>query len=173
MDVTLLFGSNQGDRKTIIEEAQRQMAAIGHLKTQSSLYETAPWGFESEDTFYNKAAVYTTSLSPTEVLRTCLEVEKNLGRKRTSARYSSRPIDIDIIFCDGQIIETPDLSVPHPRMAIRNFVLAPLNEIMPDFIHPVTHKPVATLLRECPDTLATTRLREEKATPVQGVNGET
>ncbi len=160
MDATLLLGSNQGDRRGIIEEALRRLTVIGRLRTCSSLYETAPWGFECENTFYNMAAVYSTDLAPEDVLRVCLEVEKELGRRRIGAGYSSRPIDIDIIFCDDRIIERPDLSVPHPRMTLRNFVLVPLCEIMPGFIHPVTHKSIATLLRECPDTLPAVRLGE-------------
>lgn len=158
MDVTLLFGSNQGDRNALIEDAARRMEEIGSLKKRSSMYETASWGFESENSFYNMAAIYTTGLEPAEVLQKCLKVEEILGRKRTSIRYTSRPIDIDIIFCDDRIIESSQLMVPHPRMTLRNFVLTPLHEIMPNFIHPISHKTIDALLQECPDTLPVTPL---------------
>ena len=164
MDVTLLFGSNQGDRKAIIEDALERMTVIGPIKIRSSMYETAPWGFESDEAFYNMAATYATNLAPIDVLQKCLEVEKTLGRKRNGIRYSSRPIDIDILFYGDDISETPELVIPHPRMTIRNFVLTPLAEIMPHFVHPVAHKTVATLLQECPDSLPVKRLQDIKAT---------
>lgn len=153
MEVTLLFGSNQGDRQALIQKARQQMTVIGPIKRSSSLYETAPWGFKAENPFYNMAVIYTTALSPTEVLRHCLETEKLLGRTRPAGGYSSRTMDIDIILYDRQIISTPELTVPHPRMTLRNFVLIPLNEIMPEYVHPVNHQTIASLLRSCPDTL--------------------
>ena len=153
MLVTLIFGGNQGDRKTLIGEAITEMSSIGKIELCSSLYETAPWGFESENPFYNQIVVYNTELTPEEVLDKCQATEKQLGRVRTGTQFTSRTMDIDILFCDSQIINTPRLTVPHPRMALRNFVLAPLNEIMPDFVHPVTHKTISELFTESPDTL--------------------
>ena len=153
MLVTLIFGGNQGDRKALLDEAIKEMSTIGKIEIRSSLYETAPWGFESENPFYNQIVVYNTELTPEEVLDKCQATEKQLGRVRTGTQFTSRTMDIDILFCDSQIINTPRLTVPHPRLAQRNFVLAPLNEIMPAFIHPVIHKTIATLLSECTDTL--------------------
>lgn len=155
MLVTLIFGSNQGDRAALIAEAIAEMSKIGKIHARSSLYETAPWGFESTQTFFNQVVVYDTALPPEQVLDKCQETEKNLGRVRTGTRYSSRTMDIDILFYDSRVIDTPSLTVPHPRLAERNFVLDPLNEIMPDYTHPVTGKKVSELLAESPDTLKT------------------
>ena len=153
MDVTLIFGSNMGDRKAVIQEAMKQLEEIGKIQKISSLYETAPWGFESPDTFYNQVALYSTCLSAENVLKKCMETERALGRKRSSSQYCSRIIDIDILFYDSCIINTPDLVIPHPRIAERNFVLTPLNEIIPDFIHPLTGKKISEHFTECPDSL--------------------
>ena len=153
MFVTLIFGGNQGDRKALIREAITEMSSIGKIQHCSSLYETAPWGFESSDSFYNQIVTYATDLLPEEVLDKCQATEQKLGRVRTGTQFCSRTMDIDILFCDSRVINTPRLTVPHPRLAQRNFVLAPLNESMPDFIHPVIHKNMTTLLSECTDTL--------------------
>lgn len=153
MRVTLIFGGNQGDRKALINEAIKEMSSIGKIERCSSLYETAPWGFESSHSFYNQIVTYETDLLPEEVLDKCQATEQKLGRVRSGVQFTSRTMDIDILFCDSQVINTPRLTVPHPRLAQRNFVLAPLNEIMPDFIHPVMHKTMATLFTESTDTL--------------------
>ena len=155
MLVTLIFGGNQGDRKALIGEAITEMSSIGKIELCSSLYETAPWGFKSSDSFYNQIVTYETNLLPEEVLDKCQATEQKLGRVRSGTQFCSRTMDIDILFCDSQIINTPRLTVPHPRMAQRNFVLCPLNEIMPDFIHPVLGKKISELLLESPDTLKT------------------
>lgn len=153
MFVTLIFGGNQGDREKLISEAILEMAKIGKIVRCSSLYETAPWGFESSDTFYNQVVTYDTKFLPEEILDKCQAVEKKLGRIRSNVQFCSRTMDIDILFYDSQIIDTPRLTVPHPRLAQRNFVLAPLNEIMPNFIHPITRKTISSLFAESPDTL--------------------
>lgn len=159
MIATVILGSNSGNRREIIDKAVSILSVAGQLISSSSFYETEPWGFESTEQFLNKVAVLDTAMSPEAFLKYCLETEKALGRTRTpGVRYSSRTIDIDILFCDQQIINTPDLTVPHPRIAERNFVLAPLNEIMPDFIHPVLHKKISGLLSLCPDKLAVKRI---------------
>ena len=98
-----------------------------------------------------------------DFLQRCLETEKRLGRIRLAGgpRYSSRPIDIDLLFYDSVILNTPDLILPHPRMQERNFVLTPLAEILPDFVHPVFQKTIATLLQECPDKLEARKLPDQ------------
>lgn len=158
MEVVLIFGSNLGDRATLIREAISKMEEIGTLLQLSSMYETAPWGFESSDTFYNQVAIYSTNCSPLSVLAKCMETEKALGRQRGPVRYSSRPIDIDILFYDSLVMETPELTIPHPRLTLRNFVLVPLCELLPDFIHPVHGKTITRLLTSCPDQSACTLL---------------
>ena len=150
-EVTLIFGSNQGDRCALIERAMVLMEVLGEVKCASSLYETEPWGFQAVRLFYNRVVTYFTDFAPEEVLRWCLKTEQRLGRERAGVRYASRTMDIDILFYDSLVLSLPDLIIPHPRIALRNFVLIPLNEIMPDFIHPVSGKKIAELLVESPD----------------------
>lgn len=155
MLVTVIFGSNSGDKKSTIENAIALVASrTGKINTSSSLYETAPWGFESEECFLNQVVVYESLLSPIQFLNACLTIEQELGRTREAGvRYTSRSIDIDLLFCDDLSLHTPDLILPHPRIPERRFVLEPLNEIMPEFIHPGTQKSISRMLQECPDQL--------------------
>ena len=101
MLVTLIFGGNQGDRKALIDEAITEMSSIGKIERCSSLYETAPWGFESSDSFYNQIVTYETNLLPEEVLDKCQATEQKLGRVRSGTQFCSRTMDIDILFCDS------------------------------------------------------------------------
>ncbi len=159
--IAVLFGSNQGERRLLIEKAISLMARrTGTLHLISSWYETAPWGFESDTPFLNRAAVFDTALSPHAFLETGLETEEELGRTRTNGEkgYIDRTIDIDLLFCNDEIVETPSLILPHPRMAERSFVLVPLLEIMPDFVHPVYRKSIRELAEACRDTLPVIRI---------------
>ncbi len=151
--IATILGSNSGDKYQLLKEAAHLLSASGEIIQQSSFYETEPWGFESDENFLNQVIIFETPLNPSDFLHRCLEVEKKLGRVRNpnDPRYTSRPIDIDILFCDSQIINTPELTVPHPRICERHFVLAPLAEVMPDFIHPGKQKSVLELLSICPD----------------------
>lgn len=160
MLITVILGSNSGDKKHYLHEAARLLSEkAGKITAASSLYETAPWGFTCQENFLNQVLVFETELNPQTFLQTALQTEQILGRKRdASVRYSSRTIDIDLLFCGSQIIHTPELTLPHPRIAERNFVLTPLNELMPDFIHPILHKTVSQLLSVCPDPLTVKRL---------------
>lgn len=155
MRAVTIFGSNSGDRQALITQAIRKLSEAGRIVASSSFYETEPWGFECREHFLNQITVFETALSPEKFLETCLDTEKQLGRIRTTdgPRYSSRPIDIDLLFCDSRILNTSALTLPHPRMCERNFVLVPLAEIIPDFVHPVLGKSIATLLEESPDRL--------------------
>ncbi len=164
--VTLLIGGNEGDRALLIDQATEQIRQrIGSVVALSSVYETEPWGnFEIENSkfkienFLNRALLVETTLSPWQVLRTALAIEKDLGRVRPhlspftfhlSPRiYHSRPMDIDIIFYDDLVLDTPELTLPHPRMHLRQFVLEPLAEIMPDYVHPTLQKSITQLLHE-------------------------
>lgn len=156
MQVVTILGSNSGDKYRLMEQAISLLTEkAGKMILASSYYETAPWGFECEENFLNRIAVFETELCPESFLQAALDTEKQLGRKRSAdgPRYTSRPIDIDILFYGTEVIDTPTLTVPHPRLAERSFVLTPLYEILPNFIHPVFHKSIRSLWEECPDRL--------------------
>lgn len=157
----LLIGGNQGDRIALLHKAtdliQTRIGSVAHL---SPVYETAPWGLfapgETPQNFLNLALEVLTPLPPIKALHEALAIEKDLGRQRpygtTGSFYSSRPIDIDLILYDDLVIDTPELVLPHPRMHLRQFVLKPLCDIAPDYIHPIFNKTIRQLLEQCPDT---------------------
>lgn len=157
----LLIGGNQGNRQQILTQATDLIQKrIGSVVASSQIYETAPWGpFDSPTTlpFLNQALKVETALEPHICLVQCLEIEHQLGRQRPNTPhcqerlYSSRPIDIDLILFDHEVIDLPDLILPHPRMHLRRFVLTPLCDIAPHYIHPVFNKTLSQLLHECPD----------------------
>lgn len=162
--VVLLLGGNQGDRVALLMKAIVEIGhRIGTVSLLSSMYETEPWGFEAEQNFVNQAVVVDTDLSALEVLSEALLIEKELGRirqedafvdhdsKNGKRHYTSRPIDIDLIFYNSDIVGSSDLQLPHPRMHLRRFVLTPLNEIMPFFVHPKFRKTIHQLFEECED----------------------
>ncbi len=157
--VVLSLGSNMGDRNSMLDRALDLLdERLGEVVLVSSIYETEPWGFECSDAFLNCAAVIDTDLTPQQVLEVALSVEKELGRVRaedmdpaTPKQYASRPIDIDIIFYDNEVSSDPALILPHPRMEQRAFVLRPLEEIIPYYIHPVLHKTMIELYDTCAD----------------------
>ena len=152
IDTVLLLGGNVGDTAELLQEACLQIELqIGPIEKRSALYGSVAWGFETEQDFINQAVVAKTNLPPHRVLELALEIEAQLGRKRSGKGYSSRTMDIDVIFYGSEIIDTPRLTVPHPRLHRRNFVLVPLCEISPDFVHPVFGKTIRQLLDECPD----------------------
>jgi 2-amino-4-hydroxy-6-hydroxymethyldihydropteridine diphosphokinase len=148
----LLLGSNLGDRRALIEQAVAYLGEkIGLLRDRSSFYETEPWGFESEKYFLNIAVRIDTVLSPERVMQMIDEIEKEMGRERRGKGYSSRTIDIDILFFDDLIIENADLKIPHPKITERRFVLIPMNEIAPALRHPAVGKTISELLQSCAD----------------------
>lgn len=162
--VVLLLGGNQGDRVALLVRAIAEISKrIGTVSLLSSMYETEPWGFEAEQNFVNQAVVVDTEMTAQEVLAEALMIEKELGRVRSEEfedgrlfgigkrSYSSRPIDIDLIFYNSEIVDTEDLQLPHPRMQERRFVLVPLNEIIPTFQHPKFRKTIGQMLAECED----------------------
>ena len=151
--IYLLLGSNLGDRKKQMDEALDLIAEmIGEVTKRSSFYETEPWGFSSEEFFLNIAMQTLTSLSPEEVMRKIDEIEKRFGRERSDSGYSSRTMDIDILFYDDLVLDQEILKIPHPMLKDRRFVLVPLNEIAHELIHPVFLKTIGELLRDCTDT---------------------
>ncbi len=148
----LSLGSNMGDRFGHLQNAVDSLfKEIGAVWKISSVYETPAIGFEGEP-FLNCAILISTDLEPLKVLKSILRIEKSLGRNRKNTEtYCSRPIDIDIIFIDEQIINLENLIVPHPRMAERKFVLQPLADLDLQFTHPVLGKSIAALLNETQD----------------------
>lgn len=157
--VVFSLGSNMGNREALLNKAIDLLAErMGEVVMLSNLYETEPWGFECSDAFLNCAAVVDTDLDPRKVLEVALSIEKELGRLRPDdmdpsapKQYASRPIDIDVIFYDNVISSDSSLILPHPRMEQRAFVLRPLDEIIPNYVHPVLKKTVSELYDQCAD----------------------
>jgi deoxyguanosine kinase len=148
----LSLGSNLGNRLELLQQALTLLERHSiQIKSLSSLYETPAWGFESSP-FYNACALIETELSPKEVLAVFLKIEKQMGRFRTETKgYRARQIDLDLIFYSDLILDSSYLTLPHPRLHLRNFVLVPLNEIAPLWIHPKLGKTSTELLNQSPD----------------------
>jgi len=127
----------------------------GTINGTSSIYQTAAWGVTTQPDFLNFVTCISTPLPATSLLTAILEIETGLGRKRDE-KWGPRTIDIDILLFNDEIVNLPELIIPHPFMHIRRFTLTPLAEIAPDYIHPVFHKSIAQLLAECPDSLEVT-----------------
>lgn len=138
------LGSNLGDREQNLAQALRLLSSKVTVDRASSVYETEPVGYGEQPLFLNAVCRVSTNLPPQELLILAKSIEAKLGRL-PSFTNASRPIDVDILFYDDQIIETQDLTIPHPRLVERAFVLIPLAEIAPDLIHPGNGKSIAEL----------------------------
>ena len=151
-NVFLSLGSNLGDRLSYLNQAVEELELCGiKCVKKSPVYETDSWGYDDEP-YLNQVLECETFLTPEKLLEETSKIETLLGRKRTLSGYEARTIDIDILFCDNEIIDIPQLKVPHPKIALRRFVLIPLCDIAPEFLHPVLKKTVRQLLDECEDT---------------------
>lgn len=146
-NVYLGLGSNLGDRRANLQAALAAFPPQLEVLATSPIYETEPWGYRDQDEFLNQAVLVSTDLAPAELLVFLKGLEKQLGRVPTF-KNGPREIDIDIIFYDDAVIEEEGLHIPHPHMAERVFVLAPLNDIAPDFPHPILQKKVSQLYLE-------------------------
>lgn len=147
----LSLGSNSCDSFKLIEQAVSLLNLAENIKLirASALYETEPWGIKDQNWFLNLAVEVKTSLSPQDLLFKCQNIEKTLGRNREKEiRWGERPIDIDIIFYDKEVLDSEILSVPHKYMDQRAFVLIPLMELIPDFVHPTLNKTITELYDE-------------------------
>ena len=144
----LALGTNIGNkRRNMITAAALLAERVGDVLALSGFYETDPWGFQSENTFLNAALQLDTSLSPLELLKATQEIEIEMGRtQKSNGAYHDRIIDIDILLYEDLVLQTPELTLPHPLMHERLFVMEPLAEIAPNVIHPVFKKPVISLV---------------------------
>lgn len=151
----ILLGSNLGDKEKNLHNALYWINhRIGKITSQSSLYSSEAWGFETSDIFLNQAIGVEISETPANILKQLHELETLIGRKRNeNGGYTSRLIDLDILFCDDTIVDDNEVVLPHPLLHKRKFVLIPMNEIAPDFVHPVFRKTIHALLLECNDRL--------------------
>jgi 2-amino-4-hydroxy-6-hydroxymethyldihydropteridine diphosphokinase len=143
-----------GNRIYYLRQARKILNnEAGQIVLLSSIYESEPWGYKDPDNYLNQVISLKTAKSPQQLLESCLHIENILGRKRIGNTYQPRPIDIDILFYSDLCLETESLIIPHPRLHLRNFVLGPLMEILPDLVHPKLKMSVEELFKLCPDTL--------------------
>ena len=152
--VYLLIGGNMGDRMANLAEATHLInQEIGPIQLTSSIYETAAWGNTNQPDFLNQALMLHTSLDAEKVMHQLLNIEIGMGRKR-DIPMGPRTIDLDIMYFNDLVIDNELITIPHPKIAERRFVLMPLAEIAPQFLHPVLNKTNEALLKDCGDSLA-------------------
>lgn len=146
-------GSNMGDRLAHISDAMELLGTKGvKVLRTSSIYETAPLGFKADTQFLNAVFECEATFTAAEVLEIIAGIEGKLGRTRSSdERYLSRTIDLDILLFGNHVITTEKLTVPHPRIAERRFVLEPLNELIPNALHPVINRTIDRIYSDCTD----------------------
>jgi len=150
--VVLSLGGNMGDRHSLLKEAVKLLSQNMNMKAESTVYQTSAWGGNSQLPYLNQVVVMNTLLSPEDCLDFILRIENHLGRERVM-KWGDRTMDIDILYYDDQIINTERLKVPHPHLVSRNFVLVPLVEVLPDYMHPLVKKTSVALMEECEDKL--------------------
>jgi 2-amino-4-hydroxy-6-hydroxymethyldihydropteridine diphosphokinase len=151
--IYLLLGSNMGNSHEQLLLAQKNIVAdIGKITASSSLYSTAAWGNTDQADFLNQVLVVETNLPAAKLLKSILSIEKNMGRVRT-IKNAPRIIDIDILFFNNDVLKLKNLTVPHPEIQNRRFVLTPLVELSPNFVHPSLKKTIHQLLIACKDPL--------------------
>ena len=151
-NVYLLIGGNMGERMANLAAARNRINIdCGRITASSSIYETEAWGYKEQPAFLNQALAIETSLEAEKLMEEILKIEMALGRKR-EIPLGPRIIDIDIIYFNDEIINSSNLTIPHPSMADRKFVLIPLSEIAPAYMHPILFKTNEVLLKECGDS---------------------
>lgn len=157
--VFLSLGSNLGNRAGTLRQALDLLARVCTIRNQSSVYETAAWGKTNQPDYLNQVVEVAVSQPPVQFLQVLHAIENQLGRTR-SRKWEARVIDIDILYFAHQIINSPELTLPHPYLAERKFVLIPLVEISSQFVHPVFQKKNEELLRMCSDPSAVKRITD-------------
>ncbi|WP_300598848.1 2-amino-4-hydroxy-6-hydroxymethyldihydropteridine diphosphokinase [Niabella sp.] len=156
--IFLLIGGNLGDRTAHLEQARALIERhIGTIEKTSAIYETAAWGLVHQPDFYNQALQVSTALQPEPLMQMILKIESGMGRVRNE-RYGPRVIDIDILLYNDLVCALPQVTLPHPRMQERRFVLAPLDEIAPELQHPVLHQTIRQLLATVSDDSAVKKI---------------
>ncbi len=154
----ILLGTNLGDKTANIKTAcQKISSGCGTILQHSSLYETSPWGVTEQASFLNCALCLNTPYAPEILLQRLLDIEKEMGRIRIQ-QWGERLIDLDLLYFNREIIRTEQLTLPHPELQNRNFVLVPLCEIAPDYLHPVLGRSNQELLDNCPDEGTVTKI---------------
>lgn len=149
----LLTGGNLGDRMAHLDQAARLIQQnCGLILQRSPVYETAAWGLNQQPAFLNQAIALQTDLTPEVLMTTLLQIETAMGRVRT-VKMGPRTIDLDILLIDDLVYNTPLLTLPHPALPDRKFALAPLADIAPALVHPISGKNITQLLLECTDPL--------------------
>lgn len=143
--IFLCLGTNTGDRTRHLEDAINSLPPSVTMVQLSSVYETKPVGYTEQKEFLNQVLKAATELSPFELLNHAKLIETKMGRTPTF-RFGPRPIDVDILFYDDLVMDTPKLTIPHPRLPDRSFALVPMVEIAPDWVHPVIQKTVREML---------------------------
>ncbi len=150
----LILGSNIGDRSSYLAEARALIKkGVGSIQSVSSIYETEPWGKKKQHYFLNQALLVTTSLTAQQLIVHLQSIEERMGRLKRE-KWGHREIDIDILFFNDEVITDDNLIIPHPHISKRQFVLAPLAEIAPQFVHPIAEATIQELLERCTDTSA-------------------
>jgi 2-amino-4-hydroxy-6-hydroxymethyldihydropteridine diphosphokinase len=152
--VVLSLGSNIENRQFYLESAILALADAFQVKVeQSQFYETAPWGFEAEVSFLNCCVMFYSSCNPIEILNVTQVIEKSLGRVKKSKKnkYQSRVIDIDILYVGALVVQSQNLTIPHPLLYARGFVLVPLVELCPELIDPVKNESITQIFEQCND----------------------
>ncbi len=162
--IYLSLGSNLGHREQHLEEAMKLIQSrIGGLESVSRYYESEPWGYSSEKRFFNCCLSVQTTLGPLLLLDQLLEIEKEMGRQRGGMGYRDRVIDIDLLLYGDSQLDHPRLTLPHPAMGIRRFVLVPLAEIAPELIHPVAGISIRKMLKQCADQSEVTPMHHRRS----------
>ena len=150
--IFLQLGSNMGDRNAYLQKARKLITEkIGMIKKRSRIDESVPWGIENQNNYLNQVLELKSKFTVDEVLQKILDIENKIGRIRNE-KWGERIIDIDILFYNDLIIEKEGLCIPHIHLHNRKFVLTPLHEISPDYVHPKYRKKVSELMQECKDT---------------------
>lgn len=162
--VFLIQGSNQGNKASYLKSSSGYISKkLGRIDALSDFYESEPWKMENAPVFWNQLIVLTTCLSPLMLLKNIKQIEFSCGRKQEhfDGNYRNRTIDIDVLFYDQMIFQSPSLVIPHPFLHLRRFVLKPLYDNFPNHIHPVLRKDMTTLLFDCSDFLKVKKIKQQ------------